>query len=97
MEIIWSPLAQTKLSEIAEYIALDKPSAAIKWVKTVLDSVENLLLFPKSGRNVPELENDYYKELIIGNYRIIYKISDNQIQILTIRNFKQILSPQNLP
>ncbi|MBT7790660.1 MAG: type II toxin-antitoxin system RelE/ParE family toxin, partial [Calditrichaeota bacterium] len=59
--------------------------------------VENLAKFPNSGRNVPELENDQYKELIIDNYRVIYKITEEQIQILTIRNFKQVLSSDDLP
>jgi toxin ParE1/3/4 len=96
MKIIWSPLAQHKLTDIADHIAQDKPGAALNWVETVLDKVENLTLFPNSGRVVPELENEQYKELIIGNYRVIYKITEKQIQILTIRNFKQLLSTKDL-
>ncbi len=97
MKIIWSPLAQHKLTDIADYIAQDKPRAALNWVGSVLEKVENLTSFPDSGRMVPELENDQYKELIIGNYRVIYKITETQIQILTIRNFKQLLSSSDLP
>ena len=96
MKIIWSPLAQQKLTDISDYIAQDKPGAALNWVESVLDKVENLALYPDSGREVPELKNEQYKELIIGNYRVIYKITDNQIHILTIRHFKQLLSPNNL-
>jgi len=96
MKIIWSPLAQHKLNEIVDYIAQDKPEAALTWVETVLDKVENLSSLPNSGRVVPELGNEQYKELIIGNYRVIYKIARKQIQILTIRNFKQLLSPKDL-
>ncbi|MCG8334015.1 MAG: type II toxin-antitoxin system RelE/ParE family toxin [Proteobacteria bacterium] len=96
MKIIWSPLAQQKLTDISDYIAQDKPGAALNWVESVLDKVENLALYPDSGREVPELKNEQYKELIIGNYRVIYKITDNQIHILTIRHFKQLLSPNDL-
>jgi toxin ParE1/3/4 len=96
MKIIWSPQAQHKLTDIADYIAKDKPGAALNWVETVLDQVENLSSFPNSGRVVPELDNEQYKELIIGNYRVIYKITEKQIQILTIRNFKQLLSSGDL-
>ena len=96
MKIIWSPLAQHKFTDIADYIAQDKPGAALNCVETVLDKVENLSSFSNSGRVVPELENEQYKELIIGNYGVIYKITEKQIQILTIRNFKQLLSLNDL-
>jgi toxin ParE1/3/4 len=97
MKIVWSPLAQERFSDIVDYIAQDKPGAALNWAESVFDKVENLAKFPNSGRNVPELENDQYKELIIDNYRVIYKITEEQIQILTIRNFKQVLSSDDLP
>ncbi|NQU66155.1 MAG: type II toxin-antitoxin system RelE/ParE family toxin [SAR324 cluster bacterium] len=96
MKIVWSPRAQERLSDIVDYIAQDKPGAALAWAESVLVKVENLPIFPDSGRKVPELENDQYKELIIGNYRVIYKITEDQIQILTIRNFKQLLSSDDL-
>ena len=91
MKIIWSPLAIDRASEIAEYIAQDKPSAAEKWIKTVFSKVEQLTSSPEIGRVVPEIRNDQFRELIYGNYRIIYRIEKKQISILTIRHGKQIL------
>ncbi len=91
MKIIWSPLAIDRASEIAEYIAQDKPSASEKWIDTVFSIVEQLKSSPEIGRNVPEIRNDQFRELIYGNYRIIYRIEKNQISILTIRHGKQIL------
>ena len=38
MKIIWSPLAIERVSEIAEYIALDNPVAAEKWVDDIFGS-----------------------------------------------------------
>ena len=91
MKIIWSPLAIDKASEIAEYIAQDKPSASEKWINTVFSKVEQLKSSPEIGRIVPEIRNDQFRELIYGNYSIIYRIEKNQISILTIRHGKQIL------
>jgi len=91
MKIIWSPLAIDRASEIAEYIAQDKPSAAEKWINTVFSKVEELKSSPEIGRVVPEIRNDQFRELIFGNYRIIYRIEKKQISILTIRHGKQIL------
>ena len=91
MKIIWSPLAIDRASEIAEYIAYDKPSAAENWINTVFSKVEQLKSSPEIGRLVPEIKSNQFRELIYGNYRIIYRIEKKQISILTIRHGMQIL------
>ena len=91
MKIFWSPLAIDRASEIAEYIARDKPAAAEKWINSIFSKVVHLKSSPEIGRVVPEIRNDQFRELIYGNYRIIYRIEKRQISILTIRHGKQIL------
>ena len=91
MNIIWSPLALDRISEIAGYIAQDKPLAAEKWVKTIFSRVEQLEVSPELGRIVPEIKNSQFRELLCGNYRIIYRIEKKHISILTIRHGKQLL------
>ena len=91
MKIIWSPLAIDRASEVSEYIAQDTPSAAENWINTVFSKVEQLKYSPEIGRLVPEIKNNQFRELIYGNYRIIYHIEKKQISILTIRHGMQIL------
>jgi plasmid stabilization system protein ParE len=91
MKIFWSPLAIDRSSEIVDYIAQDKPSAAEKWISTVFSKVEQLKASPEIGRIVPELNNAQFREIIYGNYRIIYRIEKKQMSVLTIRHGKQIL------
>ena len=91
MKIIWSPLSVERASEITDYIAQDKPSAAEKWINNVFSKVEQLKSSPEIGRIVPEINNTKFREIIYGNYRIIYRIEKKQISILTIRHGKQIL------
>jgi toxin ParE1/3/4 len=91
MRIIWSPLAVERVSEIAEYIARDNPTAAKEWTDMVFGKVERLKSFPGSGRIVPEIDNPRIRELIYSNYRIIYRIEEKQLSILTVRHGKQIL------
>ena len=91
MKIVWSPLAVDRASEIAQYIAQDKPSAAEKWVTAVFSKVAQLRSSPEIGRTVPEIGNERFRELLYGNYRIIYRLETHQISILTIRHGKQIL------
>ncbi|MCX5815961.1 MAG: type II toxin-antitoxin system RelE/ParE family toxin [Proteobacteria bacterium] len=91
MKIIWSPLAIDRVSEIATYIAQENPAAAEKWVDTVFRKVEDLQNFPESGRVVPETEIKTIRELIYGNYRLIYRLEEKRISVLTVRHGKQIL------
>lgn len=91
MKIVWSPLAVERASEIVDYIAQDKPLAAEKWIHTVFSKVEQLRSNPETGRIVPEINENQFRELIYGNYRIIYHIGTKQVSILTIRHGNQIL------
>ena len=91
MKIIWAEQAVEKLEEYADYIALDKPNAALRWAERIQKSVENLKKFPKLGREVPEIRRPEIKELIEGEYRIIYRLESNLISIITIYHSKQLL------
>lgn len=62
MNLEWSPLALERVSEIASYIALDKPSAAETWVDGLFESVERLKSRPMSGRKVPEVGLERIRE-----------------------------------
>lgn len=95
MKVVWSPLAIEKLEAIAKFIALDKPTAAENWVNDIFDRAELLGSQPESGRQVPELLGISYREVIFGNYRIIYKVGSG-IKILTLRNCRQLLSMDDL-
>ena len=95
MEVIWSPLALEKVRDIAEYIALDNDIAAKKWVNDVFDKAEGIGDLPESGRFVPELRNQKYREIIFGNYRIIYSVT-TEVKVLTVRNCRQLLSPGDI-
>ena len=79
MKIIWSPISVDRISEIAGYIAQDNPAAARNWIETVFKKVEELKAFPESGRVVPETDNKAIRELIYGNYRVIYRLGETNI------------------
>ena len=96
MKIIWSPLATDRASDIASYIAKDKPTAAKNWIDRLFAKVEQLESSPEIGRIVPEINDRHCRELIYGNYRIIYRIEDKQISVLTIRHGKQLLSKKEI-
>ena len=96
MKIVWSPLAIDRASEIADCIALDNPSAAEKWIQKLFLKVEQLAASLQSGTVVPEIGDQQFRELIYGNYRIIYRVEQKQVSILTIRHGKQILPIEDI-
>lgn len=94
MNITWSPLALERVGEIAEFIARDNPSAAEKWVDSVFRKVGKLISFPESGRHLLEIKRTDLREIVFGNYRIIYRLRTDEITVLTLRHFRQILPPE---
>ena len=84
VEIVWTEPALLDLNEIAEYIALDTPSAARKLVQKVFSKTERLENFPDSGRKIPELKQSRYKEIIVSPCRIFYRFEDDKVYILYV-------------
>ena len=91
MKIIWTKTAADRLAEIHDYIKNDNPLNAQNWVESVLDKISKLSDFPKIGRKVPEVNVESIREIIFGNYRIIYKLAHENIELVTVRHFKQVL------
>ncbi len=84
-QIVWTEPALRDLDEVAEYIALDKYSAAKNLVEQVFARVDQLQEFPESGRKPPELpKNSRYYEVIVGPCRIFYRIKGNKLYVLYI-------------
>ena len=86
MKLERSPLAVERVSEIAEYIALDSPMAAEKWANAIFEKTDILSELPNSGRVVPELNRNNIREILFGNYRIIYRVGVETISVLTVRH-----------
>jgi toxin ParE1/3/4 len=96
MKIQWAPLAIERIAEIAAYIAEDNPTAAEKWIRDAFARVGQLGKSPQSGRQIPETPRKDIRELVWGNYSIIYRIDSRQVSILTVRHTKQILPMEDL-
>ena len=96
--IIWADIAEKDLKNIIEYIADDSPINALKVFKKIKEKASSLYSFPDRGRLVPELRDQgilQYRELIHSPWRIIYRISENTVYVLSIldarRNIEDIL------
>lgn len=94
--IRWTEQAADDLEAIAEYIARDSPHYASLFCLNVLEKVDLLTAFPKLGRMVPETDVATIRELLMGNYRIIYRIVDDLVEILTVYHGSRILDLDRL-
>ena len=72
--VIWAEPALQDLDQIADYIALDKPDAARKLVRTVFEKIELLEQFPDMCPVPHDLPDSRYRHLIVGPLRIFYRI-----------------------
>ena len=91
MRIIWTELAINRLEEIVEYIAIDNEKASEKFALKIFAKVEKLSDNPEIGRQIRELNRKDIREIIEGNYRIIYRIETKRISILTVRHNRRQL------
>jgi addiction module RelE/StbE family toxin len=78
--------ALENLEKIKEFIAQDSVYYAKIFSEKVLSSIEILGDFPRIGRIVPEFNTETIREIIYGDYRILYKIIDSEdiLYILTV-------------
>lgn len=87
VEVRWTDQSLMDIENIAGFIAKDSERYAAIQVERFFEETEILTSFPYAGRIVPEIKNQYIREIIFGNYRIIYKIvSSDKIDILTIHH-----------
>jgi addiction module RelE/StbE family toxin len=89
-QVIWTVQATEDVERIAEYVAQESEQYASLLVSKLYARVQSLRQFPMMGRMVPEKEDPSVRELIEGNYRIIYEVlSDDLILIETVRHSAQ--------
>jgi len=84
------------MSEVVDYISREHPEAARKWAEGVFDAVDELASFPGQGRVVPEVGRPSVRELIHGEYRVIYKVEAKAIGILTVWHGRRRFDPREV-
>lgn len=89
--LIWTEPALLDLDEIAEYIALDDPLAASRYVQRVFARVERLKAHPKSGKRPPELPRTHYREVVVPPCRVFYRIEADAVCILYVMRSERLL------
>ena len=82
----WTPQALDDIVAICKFIARDSDHFARLFANKVFEKVKTLEAFPNVGRVVPESNQETIREIFHGNYRIIYRIRKDEVQVLTIHH-----------
>ncbi len=84
-KVNWTKLAIDDIYNVMEYLRHYSDKYAEAFADNIFQRAEILERFPRSGRIVPELENENIRELIYKAYRIVYIVlEDGNVDILTI-------------
>ncbi len=94
--LIWTEPALNDLEAIAEYIALDKPDAARRYVQRVFQIVERLAQFPNSGSIPPEIPHLPYRQVVVPPCRIFYRTDGQEVLIVFVMRGEQRLVESDL-
>ena len=94
MEIIWTKQAIRSVNEIVDYIAQDDYDTAEQWALELMSQTDKLADHPRIGRVVPEYNEETLRELIVGNYRLPYRIKEDGIYIEAVWHVRQ-MTPKN--
>jgi len=87
VKIVWTDLSVLELKDVYDYISIDSKRYAKNQVERIKSKTLILKTMPEIGRIVPELESSEIRELIEGNYRIVYRIKTRDyIEIITVHH-----------
>jgi toxin ParE1/3/4 len=80
--VTWTESAGQDLKEIWEYIARDSLMYAGTFVRKAREAARSLNDSSERGRVVPEYDTPDIRELIVGNYRLVYQVTADDVFIL---------------
>ncbi|MHB1155618.1 MAG: type II toxin-antitoxin system RelE/ParE family toxin [Phycisphaerales bacterium] len=84
-QVIWSTGALDDVDAIAAFIARDSAERAALFAQRIILATDRLAVFPNAGRIIPEINQPTAHEILLGDYRIMYRIRDDgDIWITTV-------------
>ena len=96
VKIIWTDRSLIDIEDIAEFIEKDSIKYARLTVEKIFLKASLLENQPLAGRVVPEINDDKIREIIVGNYRIIYEYKETVINILTVHHAMRDLKKRRI-
>jgi plasmid stabilization system protein ParE len=96
MRVVWTEQAAERLREIEAFVARDDPGAAARLVDRLINRGDALADYPDRGRRLPELPESGLRELLVGNYRSVYRRTPKTVEVLTVFEGHRLLREDEL-
>jgi plasmid stabilization system protein ParE len=96
VKVAWTDQALSRLGAIREYVAQDSPTAALRLVTSLVERGDSLSRLSRRGRLLPGHEARRIREVLEGNYRIVYRVRADVVEILTVFERHRLLPEEDL-
>lgn len=83
-QVRWTVGTRDDLRELVEFIGRDSLAYAEATANRIVGAVERLRRHPRLGRVVPEYRDTHLRELIVGSYRVVYRLSGQRLGIIAV-------------
>lgn len=94
--LVWTPQAIADLEAIQDFVSRDSPRYADVVLDRLFEAVERLREFPRSGRVVPEIGRESIREVIMGVYRIVYRLVEDKAEVVTVFRSSRLFGPEDI-
>lgn len=91
MRVHWTARAKLRLRIINAYLAEQNPEAARKVTETILRRSVKLATPPEIGHKVKGYEETDLREVLTRPYRLIYRVKPDQVDIVAVLHYRQLL------
>ncbi len=92
----WTEQAVEDIRAIREFIERDSPRYGHLVAERLVESTSQIALFPKAGRVVPEIGRQDVREIIVGEYRIVYRLEADVAVLLTVFRSSRLFPARGL-
>jgi toxin ParE1/3/4 len=97
VKVAWTEQALTRLEAIRDHVARDNSTAALRLVNSLVGRGDSLSRFSMRGHLLPEPAAKGLRQLVEGNFRIVYRVRGGTVEILTVFERHRLLAEEDLP
>jgi toxin ParE1/3/4 len=95
--VVWTPRALNHLAQIEAWIGRDDADRAASWVEALIARGDSLASMPMRGAVLPELPDGPWRQVLHGNYRIVYRVFESgKVSILAVFEGHRLLRADDI-
>jgi toxin ParE1/3/4 len=93
-KLVWSPRALADVDAACQYIGRDSLRYAHLFAERIVAMIETIPRHPWLGAVVSEYGREELRERIFQNYRVVYRVHEDSVEVVTIVHAARLLPPK---